>query len=68
MLNIYRLEQRIQARVAAKQMVGLALAIVQDSEITYARGFGLTSVEDGGLAITPAARRGGTTDHSFSMS
>lgn len=52
-LNIYRLEQRIQQYVAAQKMVGLALAVVQGTEITYARGFGMTSVEDGGLPVTP---------------
>lgn len=53
MLNIYRLEQRIQQYVAAQKMVGLALAIVQGNDVTYARGFGVTSVEDGGLPVTP---------------
>lgn len=53
MLNMYRLEQRIQQYVAAQKMVGLALAIVQGSDVRYARGFGVTSVEDGGLPVTP---------------
>ena len=53
MLNIYRLEQRIQEDVEARRLVGLALAIVQDAEVTYARGFGVTSVEDAGLPVTP---------------
>ncbi len=53
MLNTYRLEQSIHRRIAAQEIVGLALALVQGTEVTYARGFGTTSVEDGGLAVTP---------------
>lgn len=53
MVNIYNLEQRLQSCVDNGQITGLALAIVHGTEITYARGFGLTSVEDGGLPVTP---------------
>lgn len=53
MLNIYRIEQRIQQAVQERRYVGLALAIAQGAEVTYARGFGTTSVEDGGIAVTP---------------
>ncbi len=53
MLNIYHLEQRLQSEVERDRITGLALAIVQDAEVTYARGFGLTSVEEGGIPITP---------------
>ena len=54
MLNIYELEQRIAQDIQARRMVGMALAIVQGGEVTYARGFGITSVEDAGLPITPS--------------
>ncbi|HEX6291096.1 MAG TPA: serine hydrolase domain-containing protein [Herpetosiphonaceae bacterium] len=53
MLNLYRLEQRVQQAVQERRYVGLALALVQGGDITYARGFGTTSVEDGGIAVTP---------------
>ena len=53
MLNIFKLEQHIEAEMKAARVPGLALAIVKDQEIIYARGFGVTSVEDGGLPVTP---------------
>ena len=53
MMNIYQLEQRIEQDIQARRMVGMALAIVQGGEVTYARGFGVTSVEDAGLPVTP---------------
>jgi CubicO group peptidase (beta-lactamase class C family) len=53
MLNIYKLEQRIEEQMQATHVPGLALAIVKDQEVMYARGFGVTSVEDAGLAVTP---------------
>lgn len=37
----------------AGHVPGLALAIIQDRQISYARGFGVTSVEDSGLPVTP---------------
>ena len=42
---------------------GLALAIVQGGEVAYANGFGVTSAEDGGVAVTPQTlfRIGSTT-------
>lgn len=53
MINLYQLEQRAERIVAARQSVGVALAIVEGSEIVYARGFGTTSIEDGGTPVTP---------------
>ncbi|HEX5504460.1 MAG TPA: serine hydrolase domain-containing protein [Thermomicrobiales bacterium] len=53
MLNIWRLEADIAARMAAARVPGLALAVVGGGEVIYARGFGVTSVEDGGLPVTP---------------
>jgi CubicO group peptidase (beta-lactamase class C family) len=53
MLNIYKLEQGIEEQLKATHVPGLALAIVKGQEVLYARGFGVTSVEDGGLAVTP---------------
>jgi len=53
MLNFYRLEQDIIEQMQTAHVPGLALAIVRGPEVIYARGFGVTSVEDGGLPVTP---------------
>lgn len=53
MVNYYELEQRIQRVVQGQHVVGMALAMIHGAEVTYARGFGLTSVEDAGLPVTP---------------
>src|SRR4051794_30959241 len=39
--------------MAAASVPGLALAAVHHGEVAYARGFGVTSVEDGGIPVTP---------------
>jgi CubicO group peptidase (beta-lactamase class C family) len=63
MFNWYALEQRIKDQMCKAHVPGLALAIVQGSQIIYARGFGVTSVEDGALPVTPQTlfRIGSTT-------
>lgn len=53
-MNYYRLEARIGAAMAEARVPGLALAIVANREIVYARGFGVTSVEAGGVPVTPS--------------
>lgn len=53
MLNSIRMEERIVARMEAARIPGLALGIVARGETVYARGFGVTSVEDGGTPVTP---------------
>ena len=53
MLNLHELERQIEAHMTVARVPGLAIAIIQDRLISYARGFGLTSVEDGGLPVTP---------------
>ncbi len=54
MFQVYQLEQQILQRMQAQKVPGLALAVVKDEEIIYARGFGVTSMEaDSGLPITP---------------
>jgi CubicO group peptidase (beta-lactamase class C family) len=52
-LDISVLQELIQQQMTAAQTPGLALAILQDDRVIYARGFGVTSVEDGALAVTP---------------
>ena len=53
MLNIFALERHIVSQMQAHQVPGLALALVEGEEILYARGFGVTSVEEGGVSVTP---------------
>lgn len=53
MLNFHQLEQGIEATMHKSHIPGLALAIVQEHKLIYARGFGVTSVEDGGIPVTP---------------
>jgi len=53
MLNVHALEAQIHEAMNGTKVPGLALAIVHDWRLVYARGFGVTSVEDGGLAVTP---------------
>src|SRR5690242_6247986 len=63
MFNLYTLEKSIVKHMNAAQIPGLALSVIRDGEIVYARGFGVTSVEDGGVAVTPETlfRIGSTT-------
>ena len=53
MLNVSKIEQQIQYQVDSGDILGLAVAIIQRDEITYARGFGLTTVEDEPTRVTP---------------
>ncbi|HLX39356.1 MAG TPA: serine hydrolase domain-containing protein, partial [Ktedonobacteraceae bacterium] len=54
MFQVYALEQQIQQRMQTQKVPGLALAVVKDEEIIYARGFGVTSMEaDSALPVTP---------------
>jgi CubicO group peptidase (beta-lactamase class C family) len=53
MFNLYTLEKSITRHMDMAQVPGLALAIVSGHEVLYARGFGMTSVEDGGIPVTP---------------
>ncbi len=56
MLSLYSLEQHIEAQMKAARIPGLALAIVKDQEVIYAKGFGVTSVEDGKLNLDRPVR------------
>jgi CubicO group peptidase (beta-lactamase class C family) len=63
MFNLYTLERSITKHMDMAQVPGLALVIVREQEVLYARGFGMTSVEDGGIPVTPQTlfRIGSTT-------
>lgn len=54
MLNTYALEQAINEQMRERLIPGMALAVVKGQEVIYAKGFGVTSVEeDSGLPVTP---------------
>ncbi len=53
MLNIFALERHIVSQMQTHQVPGLAWALVEGEKIVYARGFGVTSVEAGGVPVTP---------------
>jgi CubicO group peptidase (beta-lactamase class C family) len=63
MIEWSTLEARIDEQLRAAHVPGLALAVVLGREIIFARGFGITSVEDASLPITPQTlfRIGSTT-------
>lgn len=52
-MNYFQLEQRIEEHMDRAHVPALALAVVNEREILYARGFGLTSVEEGGVPVSP---------------
>ena len=53
MLNWSVWEQSVEAVMAREHIPGLAVAVVKDDTLLCARGFGVTSVEDGELLVTP---------------
>lgn len=52
MLHTQELEKVILEEMQKNQIPGLAIAVVHKQEILYARGFGTTSVEENGVAVT----------------
>lgn len=52
-VNLVALERSIAEGMRAGNVPGLALAVVKDREVVYARGFGVTNAEEGGQAVTP---------------
>jgi CubicO group peptidase (beta-lactamase class C family) len=52
-MNYGRLEQRIEEHMDQAHIPALALAVVNERDILYAKGFGVTSVEEGGASISP---------------
>lgn len=63
MLNTERLSERIKTEMDAAKVPGVSLCVIHAHEVVYADGFGTTSVEDGGLPVTPQTlfRIGSTT-------
>jgi CubicO group peptidase (beta-lactamase class C family) len=52
-LSVDALEARIRREIDGARVPGLALALVHGGELVYARGFGVTSVDDGARPVTP---------------
>ncbi len=52
-MNYYQLEQHIEEHMNQVHVPAVALAVVNEQEILYARGFGTTSVEEGGTPVSP---------------
>jgi CubicO group peptidase (beta-lactamase class C family) len=52
-LNVYVLESKIEAAMHEARAPGLAISIVHGEAMIYARGFGVTSVEEGAEPVTP---------------
>jgi CubicO group peptidase (beta-lactamase class C family) len=53
LLKRHHLEHTLQQIMQAERVPGLAFALVQGGEVIYASGFGVTSVEDGSVGVTP---------------
>ena len=53
MIDIPQIEACIHGYIGVDSILGMAIAIVEGDEIIYRKGFGTTSVEDGGLPVTP---------------
>lgn len=55
MPNWPELAEQIEAGMKKARVPGFALAIVQEQEIIYAKGFGLTAIDgdEAGLPVTP---------------
>jgi CubicO group peptidase (beta-lactamase class C family) len=53
MLDLSRMEQSIEEAMEKARVPGLALLILHEREIFYVKGFGVTSIENGALPVTP---------------
>ncbi|ARU62834.1 hypothetical protein CBW65_19030 [Tumebacillus avium] len=52
MLNIQALEKLIQQEMEAAKVPALSIAVIKGDEVLFARGFGVTDAENGGLPVT----------------
>src|ERR1044072_3897145 len=57
------LDKSIEAELKAGHTPGAAVAVISGDRVVYAKGFGVTSVEEGGMTVTPDTlfRMGSTT-------
>lgn len=61
--DFVELEKTIEAEVREKKVPGASFAVISGDQIIWARGFGSTSAEEGGVPVTPDTlfRMGSTT-------
>lgn len=52
-MNFHQLDKIIEEHMNQAHIPAISLAVVNEREILYARGFGLTSVEEGGAPVSP---------------
>ena len=52
-MDFHQLDECIEEHMKQAHVPAVALAVVNKEEILYARGFGLTSVEEGGAPVSP---------------
>lgn len=62
-IDFAELDKAVEAELKAGHTPGAAVAIVSGDRVVYARGFGVTSAEEGGAVVTPDTlfRMGSTT-------
>jgi CubicO group peptidase (beta-lactamase class C family) len=62
-VDFAELDKAVEAELKAGHTPGAAVAVVSGDRVVYARGFGVTSAEEGGGAVTPDTlfRMGSTT-------
>ena len=62
-IDFAELEKVVEAELKARHTPGAAVAVVSGDRVVYVRGFGVTSAEEGGSAVTPDTlfRMGSTT-------
>lgn len=53
MLDVPTFRSWIEKVLELTQIPGLAIAVLEDREVAYTGGFGVTSLEDGALPVTP---------------
>jgi len=53
MLNLVDLEKLVTELMEKAKVPGAAISIVHRGKLVYARGFGVTSIEEGGIPVTP---------------
>src|SRR5688500_15125913 len=61
--DLAEIERAVEAELKAGRTPGAAVAVVSGDRVVYAKGFGVTSAEEGGAAVTPDTlfRMGSTT-------
>ncbi len=52
-MNYHQLDQIIEKHMNQVHVPAVVLAVVNEQEIVYSKGYGLTSVEEGGVPVTP---------------